>query len=68
MFALIHADDLCCVSFTYPAVCMFQCPEMVTNTMCWAQLSRLFILAGRGVHLRNVDLNKTSRRVMSENQ
>jgi hypothetical protein len=32
MFALTRADDLCCVLFTYPALCKFSCPQIEAST------------------------------------
>jgi hypothetical protein len=40
---LTPADSLCCVSFIYPLLCWFWCPEIGTSSTDWAQLSWLLL-------------------------
>jgi hypothetical protein len=43
MFVLTLADGLCCAWFIYPILCWCWCPEIGTNSIDWAQLSRFHL-------------------------
>jgi hypothetical protein len=54
MFDLTLADDLCCAWFIYPFLCWCRYPEMETNPIDMAQLSRIHRKRETESSLRNV--------------
>jgi hypothetical protein len=57
MLLLTLADGLCCVSFIYPILCRFWCPE--TNLVDWAPPSTLLPEHGDRVKSLKIVLNKS---------
>jgi hypothetical protein len=53
MFVFTPADSLCCVWFICPALCWFQCSEIGTSSIDWAQLSKFYLKTETEPSVRN---------------
>jgi hypothetical protein len=61
MFVLTLADGLCCAWFIYPVLCWCWCSEIGTNSIDWAQLSRIHLKTKTESYLRKVVCFKKNR-------